>query len=186
VKEVHRRSRALLALLWLLGCGSEDPASPGESVDGETQVDAARPDAARAADASMTALDATSEVVDASEASRSDASSADAAADAAVRDAATADAGADASAPGVDAGPAVRYADVATILSKYCVVCHSAGGKAPFWLDNYDEAADNGAQAYAAASARIMPPCAEEDPSCGPTNAELATLRGWVLQGTPE
>jgi hypothetical protein len=181
-------------VLLLVGCGSDDPETPEQPDEngGKTQLDAtssSAPDAAPA-DAALEEIDASpaEPARDAAtpDAATPDAATPDAASDAAIADSAVADAAVDARAPVVDAGPAVKYADVAPILGEYCVSCHSPGGKGPFSLDNYDEASDFGAEAYAAASARIMPPCAAENPSCGPTTAELATLRAWVLQGTPE
>ncbi|HEX5659104.1 MAG TPA: hypothetical protein VFX59_18040 [Polyangiales bacterium] len=116
----------------------------------------------------------------------------DASLDAAAKDAATTDpsaqdAGAhdaEASTP-IDAGPPVRYAEVAPIFAKHCVSCHAPGGDGPFSLDDYEDASDVAGLAAAAASARIMPPCATSDVSCGPTTAELATLLAWAQQDAP-
>jgi mono/diheme cytochrome c family protein len=166
----------LLGALWLSACGDEDPQ--------QDAGDAAISTPESGADASD--LPATSEVLpDAGTIDLRDAATLDAASDAST-DAAL-DAARDARAPDVpDAALAVTYADVAPIFETYCVTCHAPGGKAPFGLDNYSEASSNAAEAVAAASDRVMPPCAKEDPSCGPTTAELAKLRAWLLQGTPE
>jgi hypothetical protein len=177
---MSRRHYALLALcLSLTACGSDDPESPEAPRDAST-VDAS--------DAGSLARDTSVPTIDATIAE-----------DAALRDASvdsSADSGIDASSDastdaGRDTGPVntgdpVRYADVAPIFGKYCTSCHRPNGEGPFALDNYDDAADFGAQAYGAASARIMPPCAESDPSCGPNSDELARLRNWVLQDFPE
>jgi hypothetical protein len=189
VLELLLNLRVLLLALVLVACGSDEPESEEEAQD-----DAASPapDAGSSSDASSQQDAAAEEGI---AASKADASAADAATDAttdaaavdaASADAARADAAADANAPVVDAGPSVRYSDVQPIFFEYCVSCHSPDGKGPFSLDNYDEAADYADQAYAAANARIMPPCAVNDPSCGPTTSELATLLAWVLQGAKQ
>lgn len=99
------------------------------------------------------------------------------------------DAGADAAmdaARVIDAGPPLGWRDVAPILARYCTSCHGAGGDAPFALTDYASAFPYARSAVFAASARIMPPCAQTDPSCGPNAAELEILNRWELQGHPE
>ncbi len=187
--------RAWLAVLVLAACGEDEPDAARGTVDSGPLADASASDAASSARDSA-AVDATVDApVDAApaDAAPADATPTDAAidaadasvADASVADASVADAAQDAGAP-VDAGPPVTYAEVAPIFGRYCISCHAPGGVGPFSLDNYMDAADNAAEAYFMANARMMPPCAVVNAACGPTPAELATLLGWVNSKTPE
>jgi mono/diheme cytochrome c family protein len=50
------------------------------------------------------------------------------------------------------------YVDVAPILAKNCVSCHTAGGIAPFALDNPKDAVDWAARIAAVTKSGYMPP----------------------------
>jgi len=84
--------------------------------------------------------------------------------------------------------------DVAPILAKSCMGCHSQGGIAPIPLDSYTDAAAVAAQVADATLARRMPPfLVTGDGSCGDfadnpwlSDADLATLQAWAQAGAPE
>ncbi len=89
------------------------------------------------------------------------------------------------------------HQDVAPIVHKRCVGCHTAGGIAPFSLRSFDDAGPIAALMLAKVESGEMPPwhavveedCAprfnwKEDPRLTP--AEEQTLRDWVADGAPE
>ena len=82
--------------------------------------------------------------------------------------------------------------DVAPILAKHCVPCHSPAGPAPFPLTEYEEVQRRARLITAAAERRLMPPWLPEPgeiPLAGErrlTATQIETIRRWVAQGTPE
>ncbi|MDP2305280.1 MAG: hypothetical protein Q8P18_04555 [Pseudomonadota bacterium] len=89
------------------------------------------------------------------------------------------------------------HADVAPIVVEKCGGCHTAGGIAPFTLDDFAAAAPMADAAVAAVEAGTMPPFdAYETDDCEPpqpwkddprlTEAEEDTLRAWAEAGAPE
>lgn len=93
--------------------------------------------------------------------------------------------------PGVpSAGP--NYAQVAPILQRNCISCHNPRGGAPFNLLTYQDAKQWGEQMLEVTQSRYMPPWLPA-PDRGDfrgqrrlSNADLATIRGWVSAGMPE
>jgi hypothetical protein len=93
--------------------------------------------------------------------------------------------------------PPTWYQDVAPIVSKSCVGCHSDGGIGPFALDDYASAAPWAtAIADSVASGRMPPWGAQETDECAPrfdfkddlrlTADQIATLEAWADGGAPE
>ncbi|CAN5818103.1 hypothetical protein BH11MYX3_BH11MYX3_39220 [soil metagenome] len=89
---------------------------------------------------------------------------------------------------------ATWYQDVAPILSKHCMSCHSAGGIAPFSLPDYDDAVEVSAMMVTKVDAGEMPPFdAREEADCTPrfgwqddprlSATEKATLHAWIEDG---
>ncbi|HEX7664052.1 MAG TPA: hypothetical protein VF407_06075, partial [Polyangiaceae bacterium] len=89
------------------------------------------------------------------------------------------------------------HKDVEPLLQKHCQGCHVAGGIAPFTLTSYDDAKESASEMVSATSQRIMPPWgAVSESDCTPTHgfqedptltdAEIATIKAWKDQGTPE
>lgn len=87
--------------------------------------------------------------------------------------------------------------DVAPIIAEHCGSCHTAGGIAPFALDDYAIARGMGDQIVAAIEDGSMPPWyAVETDECDPMlpfkddlrldTDELDTLRAWVNGEAPE
>src|SRR5262245_33430317 len=82
--------------------------------------------------------------------------------------------------------------EVAAIFFEKCITCHRPSGSAPFSLLTYDEARDHAVQIAAAVERRAMPPWPPE-PGHGEfvgnrrlTDAQIATIRQWVADGTLE
>lgn len=89
----------------------------------------------------------------------------------------------------VDPGPPTFTRDVAPILYRNCVGCHSAGGPGPFALIEYDDVRDHASQIVEITGKRIMPPwlpVAGHGRFVGErrlADAEIATLAAWVEAG---
>jgi len=93
--------------------------------------------------------------------------------------------------------PAARatwFGDVAPIVAKHCMSCHSDGGVAPFPLTDYDAVVENSLRMVDYIENGLMPPFdAREDPDCTPrfgwvddprlTEAEKNTLHVWIEDG---
>lgn len=101
---------------------------------------------------------------------------------------------ADDTAPGASPG---YHTDVAPILARSCVGCHTDGGAGPFPLDDHESAAAYAGAMVSAVEAGTMPPFyATETEDCAPpagwrddirlSDAEKATLRAWADAGAPE
>jgi len=102
--------------------------------------------------------------------------------------------------PDPDPDPVAKttwHQDVAPIVHKRCVGCHTAGGIAPFTLETFEDAGPIAALMLAKIESGEMPPwhaVVEED--CAPrfnwkddprlTPAEEDTMRAWVADGAPE
>jgi peroxiredoxin len=83
------------------------------------------------------------------------------------------------------------HQDVAPILRKHCMSCHSAGNAGPFTLTSYDDAVDMLQMGLQEIKARRMPPAqAESDLEIIRPNTmapeEVETLRAWVKGGEEE
>jgi hypothetical protein len=83
------------------------------------------------------------------------------------------------------------HQDVAPILRKHCMSCHSAGNAGPFSLTSYDDAVDMLQMGLQEIKARRMPPAqAESDLEIIRPNTmapeEVETLRAWVKGGEEE
>jgi len=83
------------------------------------------------------------------------------------------------------------FRDVLPFLHRNCQKCHSPGQAGPFPLLSYDDAVDWMEIAIEEIEARRMPPAQIEteldfDWPTPPTAADLAMLRRWVADGTPE
>ncbi|MDB6068316.1 MAG: Peroxiredoxin [Pedosphaera sp.] len=89
-------------------------------------------------------------------------------------------------------GTDVSYAhDVAPILQKHCVQCHSPGNIGPFAISDYEKVKSKSAMIQEVLLARRMPPWSA-DPKSGHfldertmTLDETRTLLAWVAQGAP-
>lgn len=84
------------------------------------------------------------------------------------------------------------YRDIAPIIEGRCASCHVEGGVAPFPLTSYEEVAMYGALVAAVTDAGTMPPWPAAD-GCntykGDTSlseAQVAVIRAWVEEGSPE
>ena len=99
--------------------------------------------------------------------------------------------GADAQGAAAPAGPVTYSEDVAPILLENCASCHRPGEVAPFNLLTYDDARQRARQIAESVEHRFMPPwkpkpgIGEFDNERRLTEAEIATLRQWVADGTP-
>ncbi len=88
--------------------------------------------------------------------------------------------------------PAIDYArDVAPIVLRRCVSCHSAGSIAPHTYSTFDDLATRASQVRATMLQKRMSPW-HADPQFGvftndllPTPAETATLHAWARAGAP-
>jgi peroxiredoxin len=99
-----------------------------------------------------------------------------------------------AAAPALDLPPApsANYAtDVAPIVQRRCIVCHSAGNIAPHVYANFDDLAARATSIRASLLAKRMAPW-HADPQFGVfangvalTPAETATLHAWARAGAP-
>jgi hypothetical protein len=83
------------------------------------------------------------------------------------------------------------HQDVAPILRKHCMSCHSAGNAGPFSLTSYDDAVDMLQMGLQEIKAQRMPPAqAESDLEIIRPNTmapeEVETLRAWVKGGEEE
>ena len=83
-------------------------------------------------------------------------------------------------------------ADIAPLVNDRCVMCHHAGGSAPFTLETYADVRRHASQIAAVTAARYMPPW-KADPIDGPfvgqhplSDAEIAAIRRWVDEGAAE
>ncbi|MEZ4297377.1 MAG: hypothetical protein R3B70_20600 [Polyangiaceae bacterium] len=94
---------------------------------------------------------------------------------------------------GAQAGP-TYYEDVAPLLNKHCVGCHSEGGIAPFTLTSYENAKAVSGLMKLRTETREMPPWnPSNDGDCNTykdarwlSDAEIALLGAWNDAGTPE
>lgn len=97
----------------------------------------------------------------------------------------------------VEATGPTYHADVAQLLQKSCLTCHSEGRIAPFSLDTYEAAKGLAASIAVETQARRMPPFgAQETAECEQrypiehdirlSEAEIATLKQWADNGAPE
>ena len=93
-------------------------------------------------------------------------------------------------APNVETLPAVTYAtDIAPILSRECVGCHSPGGSAPFSLLTYEDARSRAGPIADATERRVMPPwLPRSEPGTFEgerrlTSDEIGLLRQWAAEG---
>jgi len=81
------------------------------------------------------------------------------------------------------------YRDVKPILDQKCGRCHEPGGHAPFALLTYEDVGANMAYVRRAVEDRTMPPflaascCTGYFQDYSLTDAEIATITGWVDQG---
>ena len=79
--------------------------------------------------------------------------------------------------------------DVAPILAKHCVNCHSAGNIGPFVLRNYDKVKGKSAMIQEVLLSHRMPPWSADNEfghylnDRSLTLAETRTLLGWIAQG---
>lgn len=87
-------------------------------------------------------------------------------------------------------GAVVTYhGDLAPILSRKCVPCHSPGGNAPFYLQNYDQVRKRGWLIRQMVLIRYMPPCdavSEFGEFCETpmlTDYETVLVQRWVQHG---
>jgi peroxiredoxin len=86
----------------------------------------------------------------------------------------------------------ISYArEVAPILEKHCVQCHSAGNIGPFSFSNYDKVKSKSDMIQEVLLSRRMPPWSA-DPEIGHyqnertmTLDETRTLLGWIARGSP-
>ena len=80
--------------------------------------------------------------------------------------------------------------DVAPILDRQCVVCHRAGGVAPFPLMTYADAAKRAALIATVTGKRYMPPWLPSEPAFEHarilTDAQIATLARWAATGAAQ
>ena len=99
--------------------------------------------------------------------------------------------------PEANAGGPTFSSDVAPILQKRCIGCHSEGSIAPFSLTTYADAKAVSAQIVAQTTARKMPPYSSfSTDECQPRNgfredlhlssAEIQTLSAWDAAGAKE
>lgn len=87
---------------------------------------------------------------------------------------------------------AAYYQDIKPILDARCVACHTAGGVAPFPLDDYASASEHAAVSAAAVQSRIMPPwspsadCRDYAGDRSLDAQQIDALTRWAAQGAPE
>jgi hypothetical protein len=91
------------------------------------------------------------------------------------------------------AAPRVTFSEqIAPIIYNNCAGCHRAGESAPFPLTSYKEVVKRGALIAAVTEKRYMPPWHAAPASVAYrderrlTDQQIALLRAWVDQGTPE
>jgi len=82
--------------------------------------------------------------------------------------------------------------DIAPLINDRCVMCHHAGGAAPFALETYADVKSHASQIAKVTASRYMPPW-KADPIDGPfvgqhplSDLEIETIRQWVGAGAPE
>src|SRR5262249_47792921 len=93
---------------------------------------------------------------------------------------------------GPESGPRY-YEDVAPILQKNCLGCHSKGNIAPLPLETYDEAHDKANLIATATTSKKMPPFHVDDSgTCNDSrdarvldDADIATLAAWAKAAAP-
>lgn len=84
------------------------------------------------------------------------------------------------------------HQDIKPIFDAKCVTCHTAGGIAPFPLDNYASAAERAAPIARAVVARRMPPwppnpeCREYEGDRSLDTAQIEAIQRWVALDAPE
>ncbi|MBZ0271195.1 hypothetical protein K8I61_04110 [bacterium] len=91
------------------------------------------------------------------------------------------------------AGP-LFYEDVSPIFANRCLACHQPGGVAPFSLARYEDAVPYAVLIRDVVGARAMPPwllddsgdCGEYADSAWLSEAEIATIVGWIDSGLGE
>jgi hypothetical protein len=81
--------------------------------------------------------------------------------------------------------------EIAPLVADRCVMCHHAGGSAPFPLTTYEEVKRHAEQIATVTASRYMPPW-KVDPSNGPflgqkplSERELSIIQRWVAAGAP-
>ncbi len=81
--------------------------------------------------------------------------------------------------------------DIAPLIADRCVMCHHAGGPAPFSLSTYDDVKRHAEQIAKVTVSRYMPPW-KVDPSNGPfigqrplSAREIDRIQQWVAAGAP-
>src|SRR5690349_8019314 len=78
------------------------------------------------------------------------------------------------------------YKDAKPLVDAYCVGCHSEGNIAPFALTTPEQVVAHKQDMVTAVVSREMPPwppasgCAEYSSDRSLTDAQIATLKGWV------
>lgn len=93
---------------------------------------------------------------------------------------------------GTTGAPITFYPDVAPIISAHCTGCHNAGGIAPMELRTYAQAFAKRSAIRDYVAAKLMPPwppaegCNSYAHDRSLSDAEIATVTGWVDQGAPE
>src|ERR1043166_3318565 len=95
-------------------------------------------------------------------------------------------------APGASQAAPTYAKDIAPLIADRCVMCHHAGGSAPFALATYADVKRRAASIASVTTKRYMPPW-KADPADGPfvgqhplTDAEIALLQQWASDGAPE
>ncbi len=94
---------------------------------------------------------------------------------------------------GADAGQQVTYyQDIKPILDGRCTKCHVDGGIGGFALNTYEAAKAMSASIRQQVGTRLMPPwlagkqCADYQHNESLSEAQIALVKSWVDQGTPE
>lgn len=96
--------------------------------------------------------------------------------------------------PAVDPSAITYYKDIAPLLERQCISCHSTGGIAPFALDSYASATQYVASMRQSVTSRSMPPqpltndgsCQEFTNARWLTDDEIRLIGYWMDQGTLE
>lgn len=169
---ISRTTLLVIPSLVVLGCDDDDSRGSAPGADSD-------------AGGSMTRSDAASEGVDA-------ASSDDTSTGGGGR------ASEDASMSDLDAGAPLGptyYADVAPLIQRECLGCHSPGGIGPIQLDSFSSVRASGAIVAAAVASGRMPPwpadeqCIDYEDALGLSDEERAIFTEWVdtgmLEGEP-
>src|SRR6478735_3364183 len=84
------------------------------------------------------------------------------------------------------------WRDVKPIVETNCLRCHTAGGIAPFSLEDYATAKSHAAEINVAVANRVMPPwlagqgCNDYRFDRSLTEEEIGTMTTWATGGTPE